>query len=176
MVGCSTTPLEGSGCIKTSVITTLSRSPLYTALEEDSRIATLAIEKVECDKSKNARSEGNDDIGLNLILSIPAARKDMGSDKKVVFPVFVALLNREDVVIDRYDEMINVHVNKAALSHTHKINYHLPEGVSAHNEDYRILVGFYGSVRTAQADAKYSAAGKKAIHKTVSKKKNKRKS
>lgn len=172
LVGCSSVPHKDSGCIKTSVISTLSRVPLYTALEEDSRIATLAVEKVECDL---ALSEGKADVGMNLKLTIPAARKDKGSNKIVTFPVFVALLNREDTVIDRHDEMIQVPVKKTALSHMHKVNYHLPEGLSAHRQDYRILVGFNGSARAARVDTKYSNENKKVIHKRVKKKKNKRK-
>ncbi|MBM3632411.1 MAG: hypothetical protein FJX03_01710 [Alphaproteobacteria bacterium] len=175
LVGCSSVPPKDPGCIKTSVISTLSRVPLYTALEEDSRIATLAVEKVECDELRIAPSEGKANIGMNLKLTIPATRKDKGSNKNVVFPVFVALINCEDAVIDRHDEMIKVHVKRTALNHTHKIKYELPEGVSTRKQDYRILVGFNGSVHTISVDEKSLLEGKKVIHKNVSKKKNKRK-
>jgi len=149
--GCVSLSSSDSGCIKTVLVSTLSRVPLHTAMGDDPRSATISLVKSGCGGSNIDLPGEKRDIGMNLLLTVPEARKESGRVKKITFPIFVALLDREDNVIDRHDENIEVTITNKALSHTHKTTYHLPEGIDVGSDDHRILVGFKGNALTAHS-------------------------
>lgn len=144
--GCDTVSSTNSQCIKPVLVPDLSRTPLYPVIEDDPRAATISISQSGCGGSKEELPGENDDIGINMALTIPEARKGTGRVKKVIFPVFVALLDKQENVVDRWDEKIEVTITDQPLNHTHKITYHPPEGINAGSADHRILVGFKGNV------------------------------
>ena len=163
--GCASFSPPESGCMKTVLVTTLSRVPLHAAFGDDPRTGTISLVKSGCGGSNAELSGGKGDIGINLLLTVPEARKGTGRVKKVVFPIFVALLDREDNVIDSHNENIEVTITDKVLSHTHKITYHPPEGIDAESEDHRILVGFKGNVRAAHSIHTHPQNVKKLVHK-----------
>jgi hypothetical protein len=161
--------------MKTVLVSSLSSATLHSAREHDPRAATLAVVKVGCGGSAEAFPGGKGDIGVNLSLTIPEALKGTGSVNKAIFPVFVALLDQEDNVLDRHDEKIEITITDQALSHIHTITYHLPEGIDVGSETHRLLVGFNGGVIPVRSPMVHAQPINKAAPKKVRKKRGQRK-
>jgi len=120
--------------------------PLSRVKVGDRRDVIISAFKGGCGGSSPQLPGGSDDIGLTLTLTVPEAKRPTGQAKEVALPLFVALLDKEDNVKDRLDEMVKVTISDRALNHAHKITYHLPEGIDVDNQDYRILVGFNADI------------------------------
>jgi hypothetical protein len=121
--------------------------------------------KSGCGGSSAELPGGKGDVGMNLLLTVPEARRGSGRVKRVAFPIFVALLDREDNVIDRHDETIEVTITDKALSHTHKITYHPPKGIDVGSEEHRVLVGFKGNANAVHSAHPHKKTMKKMAHK-----------
>ena len=163
--GCASFSSSESGCMKAVLVSTLSRVPLHNAFGDDPRSATISLIKSGCGGSNAEFPGGKGDVGMNLLLTVPEARKGSGRVKKVAFPIFLGLLDHEDNVMDRHDENIEVTITDKALSHTHKITYHLPEGIDVGSEEHRILVGFNGNASAVHSSHPHKQNMKNAAHK-----------
>jgi hypothetical protein len=163
--GCGTFPSPEPTCMKPVLVSSLSRTPLYPILEDDPRAATISVVKTTCGSSKQEALSRRAQIEIDLALTIPEARRTFGRTKKALFPVFVALLDQQDNILDRLDAMIEVTITDKAVSHTQKITYHLPEGVDIDSKDHRLLVGFHGGV-TASHSVMAHHPVKKVSHKS----------
>jgi len=149
--GCS---IFGSTCIKTALVTNLSTTPLSSVIKGDTRVVTISAFKGGCGGSSPQLPGGEGDIGISLALTAPEAKHPTGRLKKVAFPIFVALLDEDDNVLDRYDEIITATINNASLNHTHQIIYRPPPGINVESEDHRILVGFNGEAKALASSLK----------------------
>lgn len=165
--GCSTFPSSDSECMKTVLVSTLSRVPVYPVMEKDKRSVTISTFKGGCGGSSADLPGGQDEIGINMTLTMPEATHGTHKVKKVAFPIFVALLDKDDNVLDRLDEKIEVTIDHHSLSHTHKITYRPPAGINVHSEDHRLLVGFNGSVTAVHSVNVQRSGVKKSTPKTV---------
>lgn len=184
LVGCATSSPPPSGCLKTALVSSLSKAPVRPVLKQETRLVTLSGVKRVCRASSGPLSERKRSICITMALTMPEARQKHGTGRKVAFPVFVALLDKEDNVLDRQDEKIRVTISDRSLNHTHTILYHLPEGIEADSENHRLLVGFKGRVMpvhvpvspntsqltqrarwTPQQASRVSASRKKLAHK-----------
>lgn len=146
LAGCQVLPSVESPCMKISLLSNVSRTPLYHIVEDDPRSATLGINKTECKSVQDARGSETSQIVIDVALTIPEARKTYSRTTMAIFPVFVALLDSEDNVLDRHDENIEVNITDKATNHVHKIIYHLPQGISADSKQHRLLIGFNGNI------------------------------
>lgn len=173
--GCSTFSSSDSGCMKTVLVTTVSKTPLSSARKGDTRTVTISHFKGGCERSKAQLLGEKDKVGINLTLTAPEAKPATGSVKKIAFPVFVALLDKEDNVLDRYDEIIKVTVSDEPLNHTHKITYRPPEGIDIGGDDHRLLIGFNGNAKAAPSEIAKAPIEKKVAPKKSHKGKVKRK-
>lgn len=173
--GCAPLSLSDSACIKTVLISTLSKTPLYPAIPEDARTVTISAFKGGCGGSSADLPGGKGDIGITMTLTVPEAKQKHGKVKKIAVPVFVALLDKEDNILDRQDNQIQVTISNQPLNHTHKIIYHPPQGIDSESQDHRILVGFNGRVIPVQAPVHAPVIRAPAVKKHVHKKKRKRK-
>lgn len=144
--GCSIFPSSNTKCIKTVLVSSVSKMPLSRVKMGDRRDVIISAFKGGCGGSSPQLPGGSDDIGLTLTLTVPEAKRPTGQTKEVALPLFVALLDKEDNVKDRLDEMVKVTLSDHALNHTHKIIYHLPEGIDVDNQNYSILVGFNAEI------------------------------
>jgi hypothetical protein len=88
-----------------------------------------------------------------MALTMPEAHQKKGRVRKIAFPIFVALLDEEDEVLDRHDEEIVVTISDRSLSHIHKTTYHLPGGIDVDSQSHYILVGFNGPVKVRGSSA-----------------------
>lgn len=167
-VGCTTFSSPDSICMKTNLVSSLSRTPLYPILEDDPRASTISVVKTTCVSAKEEAPAGKMHIEIDLALNIPEARKTSGKTKKAIFPVFVALLDQQDNVLDRLDEKVEVTITDKSLSHTHKITYRPPEGIDVSSKEYRLLVGFHGTVMASHSTLTHHRV-KKVASKTGSK-------
>ncbi len=172
--GCATLSSSDSACIKTVLISTLSKTPLYPAIPEDARTVTISTFKGGCGGSSADLPGGKGDIGIHMTLTVPEAKQKHGQVKKIAVPVFVALLDKEDNILDRQDDQIEVTISNQSLNHTHKIIYHPPHGIDIESKDHRILVGFNGRVMPVRAPVIRAPAVKKYVHKKKRKRKLKK--
>jgi len=170
LVGCGTISPSDSACMKTVLVSSLSRTPLYPLLEEDPRVATISIVKAVCVSSKEGESAGKAPIEIDLALNISEARKMSKRIKKALFPVFVALIDAEDNVLDRLDKKIEVTISDKPLNHSHKITYHPPQGIDVGSGDHRLLVGFHGSVMPSHGPLTHHLVKRGAHKKSVKQK------
>ena len=177
--GCNVFPSPNMKCMKTVLVSSVSKMPLSRVKVGDRRDVIISAFKGGCGGSSPELPGGSDDIGLTLTLTVPEAKRSTGQAKEVALPLFVALLDKEDNVKDRLDEMVKVTVSDRALNHIHKITYHLPEGINADNQNYRILVGFNAEIVSAPAfrpkPVESLKAKKTPLKKTPLKKKRKSK-
>ena len=140
--GCGTFSSSDTQCMKSSLVTSLSRMPLSRVMGGDERDVIITIFKGGCGGSSPQLPGGSEDIGITLTFTTPEVKRSTGDVKEVVLPLFVALLDKEDNIKDRHDEKVKVTISDRSLNHTHKITYHPPEGIGVDNQAYRILVGF----------------------------------
>ena len=162
--GCSSSfRSEESRCIKTALVSSLSQMPLSHFIKEDSRMVTISAFKAGCGGSSPDLPGGYNDIGINVTLKIPDAHSPKDNVTEITLPLFVALLNRQDDVLDRQDESINLKVSDYALSKTYKITYHPPEGIDPTSANHKILMGFN---QVAIKDP----SPKRSVHQSVKKK------
>ncbi len=170
--GCSTFSPSDTQCMKTVLVTSVSRMPLSRVVAGEGRDVIITAFKGGCGGSSPQLPGGSDDIGITLTLTAPEAKRSTGKVKEVTLPLFVALLYQEDNVKDRHDENVKVTISDRALNHTHKITYHPPEGIEVDNQAYRILVGFNAEAAHVPHSEARSAP---KVKKTSSKKSVKRK-
>ncbi|MBM3467956.1 MAG: hypothetical protein FJX71_00810 [Alphaproteobacteria bacterium] len=103
---------------------------------------TLSDFKAGCGGSSNQLPGGSDDIGINVTFMVPAAKHPRHRVNKVTFPLFVALVDKNENVIDRRDESVDIKISDKSLNFAHKIIYTPPKEVAVDSENHRILVGF----------------------------------
>lgn len=176
--GCSTFSPSDTQCMKTVMVTSVSRMPLSRVMVEDGRDVIITAFKGGCGGSSPQLPGGSGDIGITLTLTVPEAKRSTDKVKEVTLPLFVALLDKEDNVKDRHDENVKVTVNDRLLNHIHQITYHPPEGIEVDNQDYRVLVGFNTEALPVSClqPAPESVKGQKISLKKKHKKRRKRKS
>lgn len=172
--GCSIFSSSDTKCMKTALVTSVSKVPLSRVMTGDRRDVIISSFKGGCGGSSPQLPGGSDDIGITLTLTAPEAKHSTGKTKEVTLPLFVALLDKQDNVKDRLDENIKVTISDRALNHIHKITYHLPEGIDVDNQDYRILVGFNAETPPVP-HFKPASVGASKVKKTPLKKKHKKK-
>jgi hypothetical protein len=136
---------EESRCIKTVPVSSLSQMPLSHFIKGDSRMLTVSSFKAGCGGSSPDLPGGYDDIGINVTLKIPDARNPKGKITEIEVPLFVALLDHQDNVLDRQDEALKIKVSDYAFSQAYKITYHPPKGIDPTSPSHKILVGFNGT-------------------------------
>jgi hypothetical protein len=102
----------------------------------------VAAFKAGCGGSSPDLPGGYDDIGIHITLKIPNAPHPQGHMTEIAVPLFVALLDLQDNVLDRQDEALKLKVSDDAFSQAYKITYHPPEGVDPTSIHHKILVGF----------------------------------
>lgn len=168
LVQCTTFQSTDSVCLKTIVIPDLSRAPLYPVIEHDTRIAILSLDQVSCSRANEEATDSKAANLINLTITIPEARKKTDRIKKVKFPLCVALLDAQENVIDRYDELVEITISDKPLTYKHMITYVAPEGVDIEAKDHQLLVGFNGNVTSASL-SKASHPLQKAVRKKAQK-------
>jgi hypothetical protein len=141
LAGCSTYA-PPSTCMKTVLVSNLSRAPLYPILEDDPRSATILINKTSCGMTKVDEATEKAHIEIDLALAITEARKNYSFPQKVTFSLFVALLDSDDNVIDRQDQNIEVDITEKPTNLVHKIIYLPPQDISADSHEHRLAIGF----------------------------------
>ena len=141
----------------------LIKAPLYPVMEEDPRSVTISTFKAGCGGSTAELPGGKGDIGVHMTLTMPEAKHRTGKVKKVAFPLFVALLDQEDNVLDRQDESVKMTISDHSLNHIHKITYRPPEGIDIGSADCRLLVGFNGPAVADHSLTTQVYATKKAV-------------
>lgn len=168
--GCSLFSSSDSGCMKTAFVSSLSKMPLSRVAKGDHR--TLAISHFQggCGGSGPHLPGTADDIGISVTFTTPPAKHYTGKSHEIKVPLFLALLDKEDNVLDRQDEMVTLTLTDEALEHRHAIIYHPPEGIEVDSQDHRLLVGF-----NAEAKSCPKAACAPIAKKPVLKKETKRK-
>jgi hypothetical protein len=149
--GCGT--VSPSGCLKTSLVSNLSKTPLFPVLKDDNRTVAISSFKGKCVNPSDDLPGEKGDISISMALTMPEAQQKKGRVRKIAFPIFVALLDEEDEVLDRHDEEIVVTISDHSLSHIHKTTYHLPEEIDVDSQSHYILVGFNRPVRVMGASA-----------------------
>jgi hypothetical protein len=110
---------------------------------------------------------------IGLTVTIPEARKKTNHTKKAKFPIFVAIVDAEENVLDRYDGTLDITISDNPLAYKHTITYLVPEGLSIEGKDYQLFVGFNGSV-TSASGSKVSHSLQKAVRKKAHNKRVKR--
>lgn len=146
LVGCDTFSSRDSECLKPVLVQNMSRLPLYPIFHDDPRFATLSVVKSTCQTSSDEISIGQPSVEIDLALTIVEARKPTRKTKEVIFPIFIALLDKQDNVLDRHDERIGVTITDKSLNQSHKIKYLFPQGIDIGKADYRLFLGFLGNV------------------------------
>ena len=133
--------------MKTLLASSLSRAPLSPTIKGDERVVSIADFKGGCGGSGYGLPGGPGDIGILMTVTLPESTPKGNHPQAVSLPVFVALLDREDNVLDRQDETVKILVTDDHLIHTHKIVYHPPRGIDVSSENHRVLLGFNGDAR-----------------------------
>jgi len=136
--------------MRTVLVSALSKAPLSSVFEEDRRFVTISAFKAGCGGSSAELPGEKGDIGINMTLTMPESKQKHGKVRKVIVPVFVALMDKEDNVLDRQDEKVEVNLSDHSLKHTHKMIYHPPQEIAVDSEAHHIFVGFNGSVMLAR--------------------------
>lgn len=161
--GCSTFP--DSECMKSVLVSAESRTPLYPVREGDTRSVSITNFKGGCGGASPDLPGKEGEFGINMTLTAPEGKRSSVREKRVVFPVFVALLDNKDNVLDRLDEKVEVTIDDHAVNHSHKITYRLPTGISINSTDHRLLVGFNGGVTEAYSSKAHTHHKRKPLHK-----------
>ena len=160
--GCSTVPDADAPCLEASLIGSLSKLPLSSFMPEgtrkEERYVTVSGFKSGCGSALPGIAGEEGDVGISLILSVPRAKNRNGGGagvgrggaegqapplKVIMLPLFVALLDDKDNVIDRKDFKIKFPLGNKALNCPYKLVYHPPKGISVKSKSHRILVGFH---------------------------------
>ena len=154
--GCSDS-LTSSQCVKAKLISSLSRAPLHHVSKEDPRSMVISDFKSGCGGAVADLPGGEGDIGLSMVFTLPEVRQGQLNsgknwEKEVVLPVFIALLDGDENVLDRKDENIHLTISNHALIRTHQLTYHLPEGVDSSSLEHHILVGVNGNIKPAHGN------------------------
>ena len=144
--GCTTLSSSSLKCMKVVLAPSVSKVRLSPAVKGDTRTVSISNFKGGCGGPSEEIPGEKGDIGIIMELTAPQAKHPMHGRAKVAFPVFVALLDKEDNVLDRYDERIEAVISAHPLNHAHDIIYHPPEGIPVDGEGYKVVVGFHGPV------------------------------
>lgn len=161
LAGCASLSSPDTGCMKTVLVSKLSKAPLSPAINGDKRSLAIAEFKGGCHTASSGFLSKSNDIGITMTLSLPESRHKHGKVQKVRVPIFIALLDKEDNVLDRWDEKINLTIKDHSLTHTQKLTYQLPQGISRDSENHRILVGFNGPVKLLPSSPSHPSGVKK---------------
>lgn len=153
LAGCATLPSSDSGCMKTVLVSSLSKVPLSPAIKGDNRFLTVSDFKGGCNASNPGFLGTGGDIGITMTVAAPEAKHKHGKTQKIRVPVFIALLDKQDNVLDRQDEKVDLTINDHSLIHTEKMTYRLPQGISKDSEGHRLLVGLNGPVKMIPSSA-----------------------
>lgn len=161
--GCSSSfHSEEARCIKTVLVSSLSEMPLSSFIHQDSRKIKVAAFKAGCGGTSPDLPGGYDDIGLHITLKIPNARHPKGHITEITVPLFVALLDLQDNVLDRQDEALKLKISDYAFSQAYKITYRPPEGIALTSTYHKILVGFNkGEIKAPPFKRESPSLGKK---------------
>lgn len=161
-IGCSSFSSSDSTCMKTVLVSTLSRTPLHSVIADDTRSVTISDFKAGCGGSSESLPGGQGEVGINMTLTAPESIRGKGKAQKVAFPIFIALLDKNDNVLDRRDERIEVTITEDSLKHTYKTSYRPPAGINVNSENHRILVGFHGNAEPIHSFHGHSSVAKKS--------------
>ena len=124
----------------------------------------VAAFKAGCGGSNPDLPGGYDDIGIHITLKIPNARHPKGNITEITVPLFVALLDLQDNVLDRQDEALKLKVSDYDFSQAYKITYRPPEGVDPTSTHHKILVGFNeAGIKTPSFKRESPSLGKKKV-------------
>lgn len=157
--GCTTVSNGDSRCMKVSLITALSKVSLSHENLHEIRSLSVSNFKGGCGGTSADLPGKSDEIGINLTLFVPEAKKSTHKKRTVTLGAFVALVDKNDQIKDRFDEKIKLVINDYAVSHTHKIIYRLPQDIKVNDQNYRILVGLKeGAVSSQDFENKRSKA------------------
>ena len=144
LIGCSTLSSSDSSCMKTVLVSTLSRISLHPVNSEDTRSISISTFKAGCGGSCADLPGGPGTIGINMKLTMPEATRGKGMTQKIALPFFIALLDDKENVLDRRDEVIEIKISKDSLNHTYKTSYRPPAGIEVSSQNHRVMVGFNG--------------------------------
>ncbi|MBX9786547.1 MAG: hypothetical protein K2Y08_04330 [Alphaproteobacteria bacterium] len=164
-IGCSSFSSSDSPCMKTVLVSTLSRTSLHSVREEDTRSVAISDFKAGCGGSSADLPGRQGEIGINMTLTAPESIRSKVKAHKVALPIFIALLDKDDNVLDRRDERIEITITEDSLKHTYKTSYRPPAGIDVGSENHRILVGLNGNAVAAHSFSGHSSAAKKSLPK-----------
>jgi hypothetical protein len=144
LAGCSSFSSTDTPCIKTSLVGSLATLPVAHFIKGDPR--HIAISGFHTTKAPDSANEpvNEKDVAIDFVLAVPENDPSHSSPitRKARLPVFVALLDKQDNVLDRMDVKITINLGQQALDEPYHIVYHFPKGLDGSCDDYRLLMGF----------------------------------